>query len=187
MAGIESRLAKIFGHAQFGILYDPKDFSYLPRTLLWERADPNHILTKIDYPPNKQVPSWSWMAVMGSICFMDIPFGGVDWDRDFESPFNRPQNTPQALFGNARDFTKQNDDRLIFDRHMDAPLHTHLKCMVLGTKTDSMGHTRTKKHYGILVVAREADDGSYERVGVATFERDSNWLTRDRGVPVRII
>jgi hypothetical protein len=192
MAGIETRLAKLFGLAQYGLLYDPNEFSYLPRTLLWQRADMKDVLKKINYPEDKRVPSWSWMAVMGRICFMGIPFAAVRWREDFEAPFGNLHGhqdagelgkPPQALQCNARDFSRKADDRLIFDQSEEALPNARLKCLVLGTDTNPVG--RVEKHYGLLLAATGVTD-SYERVGVATFERDKTWIDIP-GTPVRVV
>jgi len=115
MAGIESRFANLFGKARHGILDDIRERSYLRRSLLWRRANLTKEMVKINYPPNRQVLSWSWMAVTGSICFIDIRSGTVDWKPDLGSPFD-DYGTPKALRGDARDFYKQYNDRVFFDR-----------------------------------------------------------------------
>ena len=176
MAGIESRFAALFGKARHGILDDPKDRSYLHRSLLWRRADVTRSMTKINYPPNKRVFSWSWMAVMGPICFMDVPFCIVDWNTDLRSPFNECEDssgTPGALRGFARDYSKQTGDQIFFDRDNDATLHGRVQCMILGTQGISSGYLMT--HYALLVVATLEGSDIHERVGVAMFERDQKW------------
>lgn len=188
MAGIESRFTRLFGKAQYGILDDPTECSYLRRTLLWRRADLTKVMTKIDYPPNRRVLSWSWMALMGPICFMDIPFGAVNWTPNLGSPFNDCEDsddTPGALRGDARDFFKQRNDRLFFDRHNDMPPQAQLKCMVLGTQDISSGCLLT--HYGLLVATAGEGSDVYERVGVATFERGQDWMVRVDTKRIRIL
>lgn len=190
MAGIETRLARLFGNgrtehgngrADYGIFYDPKEYSYLPRTLLWQHANFDNALTKINYPTDRPVPSWSWMAVMGPISFMDIPFAAVRWHRDFVSPFGDSRYSDQNgtthksfqdLQGKARDFVAHIGDRTFFDRNADIPTYSILKCVVLGTNTETIG--LRQKHYGLLVVPSR--DNKYERVGVATFEREQSWV-----------
>ena len=186
MAGIESRFTKIFGQARYGILDDPRERSYLRRSLLWRRADLTKEMTKIDYPLNSRVLSWSWMAVTGSICFMDIPFGAVDWKPDLDSPFDN-HGTPGALRGDARDFDKQETDRVFFDRSPDADWFTYslLKCVVLGMQNVSNGCLLT--HYGLLVAAAETGSDVYERVGVAAFERDQTWMDQQYVERIRVM
>lgn len=189
MAGIESQFAKLFGKAQHGILDHPKERSYLRRTLLWRRADLNRDMTKIDYSKNRRVLSWSWMAVTGAICFMDIPFGTVDWKPDLGSPFNNCGefgDTPGALHGDARDFYKQYNDRVFFDRGRESEWipFIELKCVILGMQ-DISGRLLT--HYGLLVTAAEKGSNVYERVGVAAFERDRSWMDQEHIQRIRVI
>lgn len=190
MAGIETRLAKLFGDARYGILNDPKDFSYLPRTLLWKRADSNDLLTKITYPNDRLVPSWSWMAVMGPICFVDIPFNAVRWNSNFSAPFrqsdkedNLSKRPPQVLEGTASNFVPQATDRIVYDCVEDMPAYAGLKCFILGTDSEAAGDM--EKHYGLLILA-VGKEGMYERVGVAIFERGKDW-EMESNTPVRII
>ncbi|KAG9188484.1 hypothetical protein G6011_02407 [Alternaria panax] len=172
MAGIESRFATLFGKAN----------------LLWRRADLTKVMTKIVYPPDRQVLSWSWMAVTGSICFMDIPSGSVDWTPDLVSPFDDSEDTcgtSGALRGDARQFSTQRDDRLFFDRVTDGLSYGQLLCLVLGTQDVWDGRLMT--HYGLLVATAEEGSGVYERVGVATFERDHNWMDREHFQCISIV
>ena len=186
MAGIESRFAKLFGKAKYGILDDANERSYLRRSLLWRRADKTPVMIRIDYPSNRQVPSWSWMAVVGSISFMDIPFGAVDWASDLGSPFEDCDGgAPGALCGDATDFYKQQHDHLFFDRDTDALFYGHLKCLVLGTQDISSSHMVT--HYGLLVAVAETGSDIYERVGVAAFERDQTWMDQEHIQRIRVI
>jgi hypothetical protein len=188
MAGIESRFAKLFGRARYGILDDPSECSYLRRTLLWRRADPTKVMTKIDYPSNRRVLSWSWMAVMGPICFMDIPFGAVNWNVDIGSPFKDikdPDSTPGALCGYARDFVIQRSDHLFFDRTTDEHSHGQLRCMVVGTQDTS--NDCLMKHYVLLVTTVEEGSDIYERVGVGTFERDQAWMNQGHVRRIRVM
>jgi len=186
MAGIESRFAELFGRARHGILDDIRERSYLRRSLLWRRADLTKDMIKIDYPADRRVLSWSWMAVTGSICFMDVPFGAVDWQPDLGSPFD-DYGTPGALLGDARDFDKQENDRVFFDRSPDDDWFSYslLKCVVLGMQDRSNGSLLT--HYGLLVAAAETGSDVYERVGVAAFERDQTWMDQELIQRIRVI
>jgi hypothetical protein len=196
MAGIETRLAHpdipVFSNARYGILHDPKDFSYLPRTLLWRRSNPQIPLNKIDYPKDRQVPSWSWMAVMGPIRFVNVPFDAVEWYTDLESPFGEHDSSQQniatnkslwAVGGTARDFIADKADDIALDRTMAVLLPRGIKCLVLGTGVDQIG--KLHKHYGLLVVNTGADN-LYERIGVATFTRHENW-TKGKSVRIRVV
>jgi hypothetical protein len=189
MAGIETRFTTLFGRAQHGILDHPKERSYLRRSLLWRRADLTKEMTKIDYPSHRRVLSWSWMAVTGSICFMNIPFGTVDWNLDLVSPFHECGDTgggaPGALHGDARNFLRRHSDRLFFDRSTDGLLYGQLRCVVLGTQ--DISSDRLVTHYGLLVATAEGGSDVYERVGVAAFERDQTWMRQEPVERVRVI
>ncbi|KAI4953731.1 hypothetical protein J4E91_002579 [Alternaria rosae] len=120
---------------------------------------------------------------MGAICFMDIPFGAVDWKPDLGSPFKNCEDsddTPGALHGDARDFSKQYNDRVYFDRGQEADWisFVQLKCLILGMQDISDGRLMT--HYG-------KSSGVYERVGVAVFERDQTWMDQEHIQRIRVI
>lgn len=73
ISGLESRIAQAKNcETRFGI-FQP----YLHRSLLWQRSE-RQSTSRIDYE-DQIIPSWSWMAYSGSIQFMDIPFGRVEW------------------------------------------------------------------------------------------------------------
>ncbi|EPE02632.1 heterokaryon incompatibility protein [Ophiostoma piceae UAMH 11346] len=82
LAGIQSRLAQTFNsRAYYGLVG-----KHFYRSLLWQRADEVQELPCIDFPGDRRVPSWSWMAVDGEISYLDVPFGEVDWNTLINSP-----------------------------------------------------------------------------------------------------
>ncbi|KAF2826171.1 hypothetical protein CC86DRAFT_382244 [Ophiobolus disseminans] len=75
ISGLENRIAQAEqSETRFGIFQ-----SFLHRCLLWQRSGERH-MDRIGYE-TQSVPSWSWMAYSGSIQFMDITFGKVEWVR----------------------------------------------------------------------------------------------------------
>ena len=93
MCGLERRLAKVYNvRARYGIL----DKAFLHRSLLWQAEDTEKPLRKINFKDDNKVPSWSWMAVMGPIKYMDAPFELMFWNLDFNSPF---QSAPMNVNG----------------------------------------------------------------------------------------
>jgi hypothetical protein len=60
--GLESRLAKLYGSASYGLVHDLQDISYLIRSLLWQRVSQCSALVRLKYPP------WS----PNTIVFLDV-------------------------------------------------------------------------------------------------------------------
>lgn len=182
IGGIETRLAKLFGNAQYGIIQDPREYSYLPRTLLWQRANRDIPMEKIGYSKGRTVPSWSWMAVSGAVHYVDIPFAAVDWNTkveahldDFINPTsiiacNQPLPT---IHGIAKDFAQESQDDVIIDCALDASSFGHLRCLILGTDSELV--EGRQRHYGLIVVPTE-DANLYQRIGVGIFTRDDGWM-----------
>ncbi|KAE9572791.1 hypothetical protein CGMCC3_g11145 [Colletotrichum fructicola] len=80
--GLQKRLGSTFkSTAMYGVIS-----KYFERTFLWQ-ANISASLARIDYEPSQTVPSWSWMAVMGRIRYMDVSFDEVTWTGDLENPF----------------------------------------------------------------------------------------------------
>jgi len=82
IAGLEKRLVRTFEtRGGYGVFE-----AYLARALLWRRPD-STTLTRVRYPQDRRVPSWSWMAYSGGINYIEIPFEGAVWTADARSPF----------------------------------------------------------------------------------------------------
>lgn len=80
--GLEQRLVNGFNtRGGYGIFE-----SHLGRSLLWRRCQDSYV-TKMSYPPDRQVPTWSWMRHLGRITYLDVPFAKIEWSEDLESPF----------------------------------------------------------------------------------------------------
>lgn len=117
------------------------------RSMLWQRGQQIgdvELLTPIPYAVI-DVPSWSWMAYMGGIDYMDIPYGDVDWELDIQSEDERPGNVtsdryldfPIHIWGPIRIITfcvKEDADNLevIYDALSNRPNGYLQACVVLG-------------------------------------------------------
>lgn len=85
--GLQERLAYAFGSsAKYGVLS-----AYFERMLLWEPENPGG-MSRIAYTQTQRVPSWSWMACVGKIRYMGIPFKEVNWMGNFVDPFGPPSD-----------------------------------------------------------------------------------------------
>ncbi len=92
--GIQSSLLRALGtRGGYGIFSEDaadvnnKDHrGLLRRGLLWYRPADKQALAPIQFPPGREVPSWSWMAYMGEIDFLRLTFGAIDW-MDLRSPW----------------------------------------------------------------------------------------------------
>ncbi|KAF1850450.1 uncharacterized protein K460DRAFT_390954 [Cucurbitaria berberidis CBS 394.84] len=196
MAGIERRLERVFkATAWYGILHDPNDLSYLRRSLLWRTSPPaenreaalkpGSLTYSIKYPADRQVPTWSWMAVKSSIEYMPAPFGEMDWNLDLDLEF-APSTTKDIiqrkqptgiLRGTKLPIGKHSaDDDRIFDYHGFAGFTrlSDIGCVIVGTeKSDTL--TKLQKHYVLLIVPSKSGD-LYQRIGVATIFREPSWI-----------
>ncbi len=119
------------------------------------------------------IPSWSWMAYEGGIDFLELPLGGVDWQKDkIHSPWipdpAEVQTTDQAgrieLSCIARGFNLQgaraNEVMIVYD--IPKTEGGLLKCIVMGRRREG-GKPEDARHYVLFVAPKS---GSYERVGV---------------------
>ncbi len=180
ISGLEKRLVRTFqAYGGFGV-FD----IYLQRGLLWQRPD-NGVLARIQYPPDRHVPSWSWMAYQGRIKYMDIPFDGADWTTDLQSPFKAGTNDwdkrhwePDAstratdLLASARRLTINRLDmltRVVFDEPREYDVET-LRCIIVGKQ--KKGEQVDDPIHWVLIIRSVLKRNSsglyalYERVGV---------------------
>lgn len=182
IAGLEKRIINALGaRGGYGVFEDQEagSGSYLGRSLLWKRSADVLSMVRITFNPNRvyPVPSWSWMAYQGAIDYMDLPFDGVDWEKEeIRSPWtyiprksmwltaDRTANT--MLTGVGRDLSIREEDDVVFDEY-DRKRDLDLKCVVIGcSKTGSS--IDNKIHY-VLLVGRgsSVENGIWERLGVA--------------------
>jgi hypothetical protein len=185
ISGLESRIAQAKKcETRFGIFQ-----SFLHRSLLWQRSEERNT-DRIDYKA-QIVPSWSWMAYSGSIQFMDIIFGGVEWVRSLR--FNKRykyrrfnKKWKPALVTDIGSFQRCRLERrgtgyAILDLNgtergriqYDMETHEHLnavRCVVVGR--DFHESDAGKRKYYILVVRSTGMENEYTRVG-------AGWILSD--------
>jgi hypothetical protein len=163
---------------------------YLHRCLLWQNSgDP---LKRIESFHDEKIPSWSWMACTGGIEYLSIPFGGVLWTEDIQSPFrvvekeeamhDKIRRKPVEIVARARRLVDCPAESLILD-DTSRDFEGSMRCVVLGTEKEAVSN-RPMKHYVLIVSAvskKEAD--LYERVGVGVVEEAQ--IARD--VPAEVI
>ena len=182
ITGLEKRLLKTFGtKGGFGVL----DL-YLHRSLLWKKSGKN-AMARLHHPSNLQVPSWSWMALDGPICYLDIPLGQAQWTRSLGSPFSAEHSDNSengweidkghprlALKAIAHKFSSNRSNTLrrliIFDTDVRTDFQD-LRCIVV--KRQKLAFADEKQKYYVLVVRRSPLDGddTVERVGVGVIEK----------------
>ncbi|KAF4634558.1 hypothetical protein G7Y89_g3549 [Cudoniella acicularis] len=134
LSGLQKRLAKnLDTELAWGIIK-----CYLHRSILWRRAG-DKMMKRIAYPPQREVPSWSWMAYEGGISYMDIPPKQVEWtdavrlcDRQMQSPNNAIDKELRGL-AIPFSFDEMGKEmwRLVFDERERSDLRA-LKCIVVG-------------------------------------------------------
>lgn len=205
IAGLERRLIHSLNvHGGFGVLdndspggvLDDDSLGLLRRSLLWCRASDVASLQRINFQDNGRQkvhhsvpppPTWSWMAYRGGIEYLDLPFDGVEWEKDeILSPWTNSQ--PGTWYSSdpgrhvtglsviARDFdveaTPKPDSRLVYDIPTTASgLRLDEKCVILGRmkgtgqpKKDMLGHY-------VMLISPQSPHVSraglaYKRVGV---------------------
>ena len=148
---------------------------YLRRGLLWQRDQPN--LERIDFgDKNKSqviVPSWSWMAYTGSIKYMNVPLGGVDWspwEHDVISPWSQVKGGDQVSFELkviVRGIKTVEPGARVFLDQPHSTLDRPFKCVVVGSSQTS-NQVRGQTYYALIVTSVDSEDVNvYERAGVA--------------------
>jgi hypothetical protein len=202
MAGLERRLVQAFTtRGRYGVLDSITDFdSFFGRSLLWQRDEEAvAMLPRIKYVENGRtpVPSWSWMAVMGSIKYVNVEFGMTDWSEDVKSPFTEGLGVEQdgftvqpvgELTAMAKDFKPKDEAKLLMDRPSETEAkRRHLKCVVIGVEKLSIP-SKSQKYYVLIVSPVQGKDSSndYERVGISILTREEVEFERP-GIDVRIV
>jgi len=171
--GIQNRLLQALrANGGFGIFDEDHkgQDGLLRRALLWYRPV-NKRLTEIEFPQTHRSPppSWSWMAYMGEIDYLNLKFGVFDWE-DIDSPWSHGRTESRrgssiALSGRLRtisaDGAGDGAGKFYFDKLVQ-PDTSLLQCVVLGLEQGRSIDSRL--HYFILV----APDAShvYKRIGV---------------------
>lgn len=188
LIGLEKRLSRTFDtRVEYGIVE-----KYMERDLLWRRDRKGDMLTRIDYPSARRVPSWSWMAYSGEIEYLPVPFDETEWCRE---NINRPLDggsmrqaeasggaelrvavnsmTMSGIDVRARIFRDNEDDKV------DEP---SLGCVIIGRGKAGRETEDGQIHY-VLVVRPLGTANHYERVGVGCLfarhirEQPRRWVT----------
>ena len=187
LLGLEKRMTRVYGvKGRYGIL----DGEFLHRSLLWQRdTDKPEPLRKIDFKQSPEVPSWSWMAVMGQIRYMDAPFDWMEWNRDIETPLKRYSAEDieiQDFEVLAYDANLEDDTRCIYDRKIEVGAPDNLKCVIIGWEKMEMGEDPTD-YYVLLLTPTDAKGGStdHTRLGVARMTGDE--IVKETECTVRIV
>jgi hypothetical protein len=182
--GLQQRLIRTM-HVKggFGVFDEGVTRGLLRRSLLWRRGIDTPSLTRIHFPNASAlsaVPSWSWMAYIGGIDYLQPGFGNYEWE-DLQSPWSKktPHNISStdfsiantALIATAREYdlgaAVLNEGQLIFDTPNRSSMPRTL-CVVLG-KAKGSPLPETQRHYLLIITAARheghAAEPVYERVG----------------------
>jgi hypothetical protein len=182
--GLQRRLLKAFDtEGDFGIFDEGPQGGHLRRSLLWRRGyDVPEMpgLVPIESPLDSGhttvVPSWSWMAYIGGIDYLDLEFNGVDW-MELHSPWTRqgwensqsviPRQPGERLYlgGISRDFdelkSKKGESLLVYDRPVEKAVH---KCVILGKKR-GIAAPGSRLNYVLLVAPTDSEANQWRRIG----------------------
>jgi len=140
------------------------------------------------------VPTWSWMAYEGSIDFLELPLGEVEWKSyKIYSPWTQNasevyRTSDQAgsieLSAVARRFSIQgaraNEFFIVYD--IPKTEGQQLMCVIMGRRIEK-GETEDARHYVLFISPKGAAATYYERVGVGfmpgrLIERDATGPSR---------
>ncbi|KAM6516502.1 hypothetical protein FALCPG4_014685 [Fusarium falciforme] len=187
IVGLQNRLLKAFNtEGGFGVFDEGPHPGHLRRSLLWHRANDVPSLRRIAMPPASEYgeapPSWSYMAYMGGIDYLDLEFNGIEWEA-LQSPWSRPGWPPAAprlpnarmvLGGHAYDFSipaTSKEAHVIFDIP-DEVGGLVIKCVVLGRTSWAALRGGRRMSYA-LIISPANDPGQadkiWRRVGVGYF------------------
>lgn len=177
--GLERRLARTFDtQADYGIFQ-----GYLHRSLIWRRHESSAKMQRIQYPEDRIVPSWSWMAYTGPIMYVDPKFDTVEWNKkEVSDPFTAgplrrssriSQGKPPAeIEAVARQFDLaafnaiERLKRCVFDVEETEDFGT-LRCVIVGKDRDGPLDQRTC--YVLIIRSVSAvESDTWIRAGVAS-------------------
>lgn len=203
IAGLEKRLINSADFkGRFGI-FNGNTPGQLRRSLLWHRASKVPSLEMINFRGARgwaagatAPPTWSWMAYMGEIQYLDPPFSSVEWERDDILPVESWGNSDGSagdvgLSVLAREFepgaaTAGPDPKIILDipPKTDGP-RPPLQCVVLGRQKPSQQQAQepvSSRTYFVLLVTPRASPVArngqvYHREGVGSVP--GSWIKLD--------
>ncbi|KAK5658652.1 hypothetical protein OQA88_2048 [Cercophora sp. LCS_1] len=165
VAGVSHRLAEgMTSSVAFGVF---TEFEYLHRSLLWRRA--GHVFLHWIRNNTPKVPTWSWMAFMGPIDYVDITSTEIEWNPDIHLSITEETATITAPVTAFTARMLQTPDLLILDYRPRVD-GEDLKCVVVGKQPS--GNPDDDVYYVLVVLVAHSGGGGtgteYERLGVAT-------------------
>ncbi|KAH6953785.1 hypothetical protein BKA56DRAFT_504371 [Ilyonectria sp. MPI-CAGE-AT-0026] len=160
--GLQARLSRSFNSKEsYGVLW-----KYFERTLLWQ-AESSCRLSRISYSDDDVVPSWSWMAYMGKIAYMDISFAQVDWTPSIEDAGSN------GLRAKASQFSTNDTTELWTRATLDSneyPVDPVGWMYIVIGKSKKTTASGGRDLYGLLIRPHSSSTipSTYKRVGVCT-------------------
>jgi hypothetical protein len=182
---LERRILRALGaQGGFGVIDDVTIAGTMHMSLLWRR-DPNmgtKGLIKIPFSADSstgKIPSWSWMAYMGSIVFLEVDFSGIYWEQIRSPSFNSSRESnasgiqaeAQRSLSISRDTSLQKEHIFMDDPYrQDLQLTADDYYVVLGIEGGDVP-VLEKKHYVLIarqksLLSKHGDGGICERIGV---------------------
>ncbi|KAK7425722.1 hypothetical protein QQZ08_007821 [Neonectria magnoliae] len=188
--GLEKRLKSSFTtRGGYGVFKN-----FLERSLLGRRAEETPSLHPIEFPPDRNVPTWSWMAYIGAISHVQADFNRVDWSYEYSSSFDSGSGNQGKWHGEAdgtnrppilglRRATKLDstkDGGELFERvYFDIPGRKQrvedLRCIVVSKAKPEDNVDSFMLNCYVLIVKLSSDrnlSGAYLRVGVGELRAD---------------
>ncbi|PSN64720.1 hypothetical protein BS50DRAFT_623219 [Corynespora cassiicola Philippines] len=182
--GLQQRLLRTMHvNGGFGVFDEGKTRGLLRRSLLWCRGADTPTLSRIRFPTDRSisnVPSWSWMAYIGGIDYLELEFGTVEWE-DLQSPWSGATANADDTNANTAKITLKaearhydpgaalvEDGKLILDIPSESSPSTSL-CVVLGKEKGNRPRELKMRYVLIIKEQRESVEGGdkvYARVGV---------------------
>jgi hypothetical protein len=191
ISGLEQRLTEAFNVPNGAGVFQ----KWQHRCLLWVRADGVDELTRIDFTnvrkgkdssnstaqiKPKMPPSWSWMAYVGGINYLNPPGGQMNWNHLLDMRLTGSPNTSWIyakedlqLKAEVQDFkvkpdVKLNETDLVYDDPKD-DLRTSESRACEG-KCIRIGSIDTSVY--ILVVRSKPGKAAYERIGAGNLPNE---------------
>jgi hypothetical protein len=202
ISGLEKRLQKAF-HTKggYGIFDngDQHDDGLFHRSLLWakgEEATDDKFLTRIAYPHDVRIPTWSWMAYKGGIDYIDPPFQSAYWELNEVIPPWTDGSLRYAISAVVRDFTVAgrlpHEVKLTYDTGkttIGSSGGQRTQCVIVAKGREGRSN-RERRHYVLLVTPTKwtiaRGEKFYERVGAGFML--GKFISLDReGIPAKII
>lgn len=199
IAGLEKRLTSAFDtRGGYGVFQ-----AFLERGLLWKRHSKTLFLKPINFPQQRNVPTWSWMAYDGVISYVEVDFDKVNWTKEYSSPFatqsaaygkwhweadstNRP---PMLGLSKVREMNLAQSREELFKTVAfdvsDGYQPAELRCVVLGkAKSDDTMGPLVLSCYVVIVKSSMNDTvrGVFTRVGAGVLkEHQIVWVRYEAG------